>query len=97
MEECKYLGVSLKSAKAFGCSIKERIKKFYRYVNAIFRIDGHSDVMLKLVEISKLIVFLYKLMLLKSYMSQTMMKDVCFDLHTTPYSVSYSVIAGLRA
>ena len=50
--EWTYLGVSLKSGKSFGCSVTERIKKFYRCANAIFRIDGHSDelVMLKLVE-----------------------------------------------
>ena len=51
-EEWVYLGVSLKSGKKFGCSINERIKKFYRCSNAIFRIDSYSNdtVMLRLVE-----------------------------------------------
>ena len=52
VEEWAYLGVSLKSAKSFDCSIKERVKKFYRCANSIFRIDGKSNdmVMLRLVE-----------------------------------------------
>ena len=47
-----YLGVSLKSGTAFNCSVSERVKKFYRCANAIFRIDGYSDelVMLQLAE-----------------------------------------------
>ena len=47
-----YLGVTLKSAKSFECCVKDRIKKFYRCANAIFRIDGKSNdmVMLRLVE-----------------------------------------------
>ena len=52
VDEWVYLGVSLKSAKSFDCSIKERVKKFYRCANSIFRIDGKSNdtVMLHLVE-----------------------------------------------
>ena len=52
VQEWKYLGVTLRSAKNFDCSVKERIKKFYRCANAIFRIDGRSNdtVMLRLVE-----------------------------------------------
>ena len=52
VEEWVYLGLTLKSGKTFECSMKERIKKFYRCANAIFRIDGRSNdmVMLKLVE-----------------------------------------------
>ena len=47
-----YLGVHLKSNKSFDCSIADRVKKFYRCANAIFRIDGRSNdmVMLQLVE-----------------------------------------------
>ena len=47
-----FLGLTLKSAKRFNCSIVDRVKKFYRCSNAIFRIDGHSNdmVMLRLVE-----------------------------------------------
>ena len=51
-EEWSYLGVTLKSGKTFNCSVRERIKKFYRCVNAILRIDGYSNdmVMLRLIE-----------------------------------------------
>ena len=47
-----YLGVSLKCGKEFGCTVTERIKKFYRCTNAILRIDGISNemVMLQLLE-----------------------------------------------
>ena len=47
-----YLGVTLRSGKIFNCSITDRLKKFYRCANAIFRIDGFSNdsVMLRLVE-----------------------------------------------
>ena len=47
-----YLGINVIGGKKFGCSATERIKKFYRCANAIFRIDGRSDemIMLKLVE-----------------------------------------------
>ena len=52
VDEWNYLGVTLKSGRVFGCSINERIKKFYRCANAILRIDGRSDdlVMLQLLE-----------------------------------------------
>lgn len=47
-----YLGLTLRSNKVFDCSITNRIKKFYRCVNAILRIDGRSNdlVMLQLLE-----------------------------------------------
>ena len=47
-----YLGVTLKSGKYFNCSVTERVKKFYRCANGIFRIEGRSNdtVMLRLVE-----------------------------------------------
>ena len=50
--EWVYLGVTLRSGKKFDCSITERIKKFYRCTNSIFRIDGRSNdtVMLRLIE-----------------------------------------------
>ena len=49
---CKYLGVVLKRGKSFGCSVEERVKKFYRCLNSILRIDGRSTdvVMLRLLE-----------------------------------------------
>ena len=50
--ECKYLGVILKSGKTFSCSIMERVKKFYRSMNSILRIEGRSTdvVMLRILE-----------------------------------------------
>ena len=50
--EWPYLGVQLNSAKTFNCSVKEKVRKFYRSVNAILRIDGRSNdmVMLSLLE-----------------------------------------------
>ena len=52
VSEWTYLGVKLKSAKSFDCSVKEKIQKFYRCANAILRIDGRSNdmVMLRLLE-----------------------------------------------
>ena len=42
----------LKSGKVFDCSVTEKIKRFYRCLNAILRIDGRSNdmVMLNLIE-----------------------------------------------
>ena len=37
-----------RSSKSFNCSVSDRIKKFYRCANAIFRIDGRSnDIVIK--------------------------------------------------
>ena len=51
-EEWIYLGVTLRSGSSFDCSMVDRVKKFYRCANAIFRVDGHSNdmVMLQLLE-----------------------------------------------
>ena len=51
-ESWNYLGVNIVGGKKFGCSAAERIKKFYRCANAIFRIDGRSNdlIMLRLIE-----------------------------------------------
>ena len=38
-----YLGVTVVSRRRFACSVTERIRKFYRCANAIFRIEGRSD------------------------------------------------------
>ena len=50
--EWKYLSVVLKSGRRFGCSVTERVKSFYRSLNAILRVEGRSDdmVMLRLLE-----------------------------------------------
>ena len=52
VESCTYLGVCLVSSHHFKCSVTDRIKKFYKSANAIFRVEGHSDdlTMLSLVE-----------------------------------------------
>ena len=52
VEEWTYLGVRLKSGKTFNCTVTDRVKKFYKCANAIFRIDGRSNdtVMLHLAE-----------------------------------------------
>ena len=52
VDEWSYLGVRLKSGKNFNCTVVDRVKKFYKCANAIFRIDGRSNdtVMLHLVE-----------------------------------------------
>ena len=51
--EWSYLGVALKSGTSFNCSVTERVRKFYRSSNAIFRIEGRSNdtVMLQRVPI----------------------------------------------
>ena len=47
-----YLGVEVVAGKRYGCTANERIKKFYRCANAIFRVEGRSDEesMLRLLE-----------------------------------------------
>ena len=52
VDQWVYLGVTLRSAKTFDCSIRERVRKFYRSANAILRIEGKSSdtVMLNLIE-----------------------------------------------
>ena len=51
VDSWNYLGIDVVSGKRFGCSVTERIRKFYRCANGIFRIEGQSDdeVMLSLV------------------------------------------------
>ena len=50
--EWKYLGVVLKSGPRFGCTVVDRVKSFYRSLNAILRVDGRSDdmVLLRLID-----------------------------------------------
>ena len=47
-----YLGIDLVSHLRFDCCIKEKIKKFYKCANAIFRVEGRSNdlTMLRLIE-----------------------------------------------
>ena len=51
-EEWKYLGVVLKSGKRFGCSVKDRVKSFYRSLNSVLRVEGRSNdmIFLRLIE-----------------------------------------------
>ena len=51
-DKWKYLGVDLVSGTKFSCCISEKIRKFYRAANHIFRIEGKSDelIMLSLIE-----------------------------------------------
>ena len=48
----KYLGVDLKSGPRFGCSVSDRVKRFYRALNTILRVEGRADnkVLLRLLE-----------------------------------------------
>ena len=52
VDKWPYLGIVLHSNKKFDCCILEKIKKFYRASNHIFRIDGKSNdlLMLRLIE-----------------------------------------------
>ena len=52
VDEWVYLGVTVLSDKKFSCSVTERLQKFYKCANSIFRIDGYSNelTMLRLVE-----------------------------------------------
>ena len=48
----KYLGIDLQSHARFNCSVDEKLKSFYKCLNAILRIEGRSNelVMLRLLE-----------------------------------------------
>ena len=56
-----YLGVTLKSSNIFNCSITDRVKKFYRSANGIFRIEGRSNdtIMLRLMEAHCVPILMY--------------------------------------
>ena len=50
--EWKYLGVVLRSGAHFGCSVVDKVKKFYKSLNAILRVEGRSEdmILLRLIE-----------------------------------------------
>ena len=52
VSEWKYLGVVLKAGVRYGCSVNDRVKSFYRALNAILRIEGRPNdmVLLQLIE-----------------------------------------------
>ena len=51
-EKWSYLGVDLVSHPNFNCCIEQKIRKFYRSMNSILRVEGRSNdtMMLKLLE-----------------------------------------------
>ena len=51
-ENWPYLGVTIRSGKKFHCCISEKIRKFYRASNHIFRIEGKTNdlLVLQLIE-----------------------------------------------
>ena len=61
VSEWKYLGLTLQSHNFFNCVIDERIRSFYRCLNAILRIEGRSNelVMLRLLEAHCLPILTY--------------------------------------
>ena len=48
VELWKYLGITLKSGRKFGCCAKAKLSSFYRALNSILRIDGRADELVKL-------------------------------------------------
>ena len=61
VSEWKYLGVVLKTGPVFNCSVKDRVKSFYRALNGILRVEGKSDdlVLLRLLEAHCLPIITY--------------------------------------
>ena len=61
VDQWKYLGVTLKCGTRFNCCVKGKLASFYRSINAILRIDGHSDdlVRLRLLETHCLPILTY--------------------------------------
>ena len=61
VSEWKYLGIVLKSGPTFNCSVKEKIKSFYRSLNGILRVEGQSDdlILLRLIEAHCLPILTY--------------------------------------
>ena len=61
VENWKYLGVTLQSHHFFNCAIDEKLSSFYKCLNAIMRIEGHSNelVMLQLLEAHCLPILTY--------------------------------------
>ena len=59
--KCVYLGVTLKSGASFGCCMKDTLRKYYRSLNSIVRVEGRSDdmVMLRLLEAHSLPILTY--------------------------------------
>ena len=62
----KYLGVTLSSYEKFNCNIDDRVKRFYKSLNSILRIEGRSNdlVMLRLLESHSLPILTYAIEIL---------------------------------
>ena len=67
VRQWKYLGMDLTSHKKFDCSILNRVKKFYKSLNSILRIEGRSDEMtlLRLIESHCLPILTYAIEVLE--------------------------------
>ena len=61
VQSWKYLGVVVSSFEQFNCCIDDRLKRYYKSLNAILRIEGRSNylVMLRLLESHSLPIFTY--------------------------------------
>ena len=61
VESWKYLGVVLKAGPAFGCSVADRVKSFYRSLNSILRVEGRSEdmILLRLIESHCVLILSY--------------------------------------
>ena len=61
VHEWKYLGFILRSGPRFSCSVKEKLKSFYRSLNGILRVEGRSDdmILLRLIETHCLPILTY--------------------------------------
>ena len=48
VDQWPYLGIMVKSGLKFDCCVKDKISSFYRALNAIIRIDGNADELVRL-------------------------------------------------
>ena len=60
-EKWKYLGIDLVSHNRFNCCVEEKLRKFYRCLNAILRVEGKSNdmIMLQLLEAHAVSILTY--------------------------------------
>ena len=72
----KYLGVVVSSFEQFNCCIDDRLKSFYKSLNAILRIEGRSNelVMLRLLESHSLPILTYAIEIVHVYDADTRRK-----------------------
>ena len=67
INEWKYLGVKLRSSRRFDCTVLDTVKKFYRALNSILRVDGRSGdvILLQLIETHCLPILTYAIEVLQ--------------------------------